>query len=153
MKNKRVKRIIYGLFVLIWMIVVFMFSGQNGNESQGTSDVVTEKIVDIVDTYFGITVKSLEAVSFLVRKCAHFATYFLGGILIYNFVETYPLKNRYLIVISIVCGIIYACFDEFHQYFVDGRAAQFRDVLIDTSGVIISIIMRNKLDRKYRINT
>lgn len=148
MKNKKVKRIIYGLFILIWMTAVFMFSGQNGNESQGTSDVVTEKIVDIADAYFGITVKSLDIASFLVRKCAHFLIYFLGGILIYNFVRTYHLKNRYLIVISIICGIIYACFDEFHQYFVDGRSAQFRDVLIDASGIIISIIIRNKLEKK-----
>ena len=53
-------------------------------------------------------------------------------------------------MISIICGIIYACFDEFHQYFVTGRSAQFRDVLIDTSGVIISIVIRNKFEKQNR---
>lgn len=150
MKNKIVKRILYGVFLLIWMIIVFMFSNQNGSKSQGTSDVVTKKFADIIDSYFAITLKSLDGVSFLVRKCAHFAIYFLGGILIYNFIKTYNLKKRYLIVISIICGIIYACFDEFHQYFVAGRSAQFRDVLIDTSGVIIAIVIKNKFEKQNR---
>ena len=33
------KRIIYGIFVIAWMILIFSFSSQNGEESQKTSEI------------------------------------------------------------------------------------------------------------------
>ncbi len=145
MKVQFKKRNIYGIFVIIWMIVIFMFSNQNGNESQGTSDVITNSIISISDDYFGINISNLkDTISFFIRKLAHFSIYFLGGILIYNFINTFPIKKKYSIILSIVFGIVYAIFDELHQLFIDGRSGQIRDVLIDSCGVIISIIARNK---------
>lgn len=45
---------------------------------------------------------------------------------------------------------LYACSDEFHQYFIPGRAMAFKDVLIDTSGgitgyIIVTIIEKVKI--------
>jgi len=145
MKIQFKKRNIYGIFVIIWMIVIFMFSNQNGTESQGTSDVITNSIISISDDYFGINISNLkDTISFCIRKLAHFSIYFLGGILIYNFINSFPIKKKYSIIFSIAFGIAYAFFDELHQLFIDGRSGQIRDVLIDSCGVIISIIARNK---------
>ena len=36
---------------------------------------------------------------------------------------------------------LYACTDEFHQLFVPGRSGNFRDVIIDTSGGVLSAIL------------
>lgn len=146
MINKNIKRIVYGIFVLIWMITVFGFSNQNGNQSQTSSDKITNTIVGVCDDYFGINAQNnVEDISFCVRKLAHFSIYFLGGILIYNFVNTFSIKNKYIIILSIVVGVIYATTDEMHQFFIDGRAAQVRDVIIDSCGVIAAVIIRNKL--------
>jgi len=146
MKVQFKKRNIYGIFVIIWMIVIFMFSNQNGNESQGASDVITNSIISISDDYFGINIFKLkDTISFCIRKLAHFSIYFLGGILIYNFLNTFPIKKKYIIIYGVVCGMIYAIFDELHQLFIDGRAGRIMDVLIDSCGVIISIVARNKL--------
>ena len=41
---------------------------------------------------------------------------------------------------SLIC-YGYACFDEFHQLFVNGRTGQFSDCLIDTSGAILGILL------------
>jgi len=38
-------------------------------------------------------------------------------------------------------SFLYACSDEFHQTFVPGRAGQFKDVLIDTAGALIGLIV------------
>ena len=34
-------------------------------------------------------------------------------------------------------SFLYACSDEFHQFFIAGRSAQFTDVMIDTCGALI----------------
>ena len=79
MKVKDIKRIIYLILVIIWMIVVFRFSNQNGTKSQGSSDIITNKIVEISDDYFALDIKSSEdTISFVVRKLAHFSIYFLN---------------------------------------------------------------------------
>jgi len=53
--------------------------------------------------------------------------------------------------------MLYAITDEFHQYFVPGRSAEIRDVLIDSSGAFIGILLtigiiqiKRKLKSKYR---
>ena len=71
------KRIIYGIFIILWMIIIFYFSSQNGVESQSTSDIFTKKIMSffkISDTR--IIEQTKEIVSFIVRKSAHFLIYF-----------------------------------------------------------------------------
>lgn len=146
MKIKNNKRIIYLILVVIWMIIVFSFSNQNGVKSQGSSDIITDKIIEISDDYFALDIKSSEdMISFAVRKLAHFSIYFLGGILIYNFINTFSINKKYIIIFSIVLGAVYACTDELHQLFIDGRSAQMMDVFIDSCGVVLAVIARNKL--------
>ena len=36
--------------------------------------------------------------------------------------------------------MFYAITDEFHQYFIPGRSAEIRDVLIDSSGALTGIL-------------
>ncbi|MFQ8632799.1 MAG: VanZ family protein, partial [Intestinibacter bartlettii] len=36
-------------------------------------------------------------------------------------------------------SVLYAISDEIHQYFVPGRACQFRDVMIDSCGALFGI--------------
>ena len=45
-----------------------------------------------------------------------------------------------------------ACTDEFHQYFVPGRSAEFKDVCIDTAGALAGLMILYfilKVVRKY----
>ena len=43
--------------------------------------------------------------------------------------------------ISLLISMLYACTDEFHQHFVPGRSCEVRDVLIDTAGALIGILV------------
>ena len=45
---------------------------------------------------------------------------------------------------SLFC-FIYACTDEFHQLFVMGRSCEIRDVLIDTLGSFVGILIYYKI--------
>lgn len=144
------KRILYGIFVIIWMILVFSFSSQNGDESQSTSDIITDRVVEVI-TKINTNVEyesTRECISFIIRKLAHFSIYFIGGILIFNFINTFSIKPKYIILLSIVFGVLYAISDEFHQFFIAERSAQIKDVLIDSLGGIIAIFLRSKLEEE-----
>ena len=85
MKKYCKKRILFALLVIVWMVTIFCFSNENGETSQGTSDIITNAIININE---GLE-KNREIISFCVRKLAHFSIYFVGGILLFEFYNTY----------------------------------------------------------------
>lgn len=70
-------------------------------------------------------------------------------------VSTYNIKEKNRLIISLTTGIIYASSDEIHQSFVPGRSPMITDIVIDTMGVILGIlliILGKKIIKKYRKN-
>lgn len=70
-------------------------------------------------------------------------------------VSTYNIKEKNRLIISLTTGIIYATSDEIHQSFVPGRSPMITDIVIDTMGVILGIlliILGKKIIKKYRKN-
>ena len=136
-----IKRIIYTVLLVLWMIIIFMFSNQNANNSQSTSDKVISTIIEIVETVTNNEISEdkrinvIEDTSFIVRKLAHFTIYFILGVLVYLTLTSYHVNKT--ILFSILFCFIYACSDEIHQMFSDGRTAKLIDILIDTSGATI----------------
>lgn len=135
------KTIISIILVVVWMITVFWFSSQIGDDSSVTSGNTIRKIVKLF--YSNITTENLENIVELlqpfVRKLAHFTIYTIGGMLIYNL--AYQLKNKSKFKNSLICGVVYAISDEVHQFFVPGRSCGIFDVFIDTCGIITGIII------------
>lgn len=153
MSKEKYKQIISLILIIIWMIIVFMFSNQNGDESQKTSNTVTKIIVRILTFNQEITeeqeLKSIENLDFVIRKLAHYSIYLLGGILIWGYINTFDIATKKKIIISIIIGVAYAAFDELHQYFIANRSANIIDVSIDSIGVITGVaLMQIKAKRK-----
>ena len=136
------KKIIYTVLLISWMVVIFLFSNQDGTTSQATSNHVASAIIDttVKITNQEITKEKrtslIEDTRIIIRKGAHFTLYFILGILAFLTCTSYQVPKPYLY--SILLCFLYACSDEIHQMFSDGRAAQFLDVMIDTSGAILS---------------
>lgn len=122
----KIKRLILLVLIVIWAILIFGLSGQNGTESSGLSRKIVElftkneEIVDMVEPY--------------VRKLAHFSEYGLGGILFILLFSTYKWTDRKMMTVSILLGIWYASMDEIHQLMVDGRHGSLFDVYLDSLG-------------------
>ncbi|MBR4978970.1 MAG: VanZ family protein, partial [Clostridia bacterium] len=75
--------------------------------------------------------------SSMVRKGAHFILFMLLGLFFCLALTSFLSKHNYFtFLISVAFCAIYAGTDEFHQYFVEGRGAEFSDVLIDVSGAL-----------------
>ena len=53
----------------------------------------------------------------------------------------YYLDIKRAILYAVIFSIFYACTDEIHQYFIPGRAMAFKDVLIDSSGALVAMII------------
>ena len=75
----------------------------------------------------------------IVRKLAHLTEFtILGGVL-------YTILRRYItygtVIKTIGLGMLIASLDEFIQRFSPGRSSQFSDILIDTVGVVIGILV------------
>lgn len=81
--------------------------------------------------------QTLEILHHIIRKCAHFAEYFILSLLILRGIRAgekgWHLRWA-LVTVLIVAG--YAALDEYHQSFVPGRGPAVTDVLIDASGGI-----------------
>ena len=131
------KYIINLMLVIIWMCFIFFMSNQpaeiSDSHSIGIIDTLSKVGIDI-NGFFG------DIANFVIRKCAHFLEYLILGFLIINLIK-YDFKLCHIILITIVAVFLYACIDEFHQLFVVGRDGNFRDVVIDTSGGILSAIL------------
>lgn len=137
-----IKRLVFILFALVWMIIVFRFSNEPADTSQNTSLNTTEILVEtIAGNSINIEQKEqfTQELDPIVRKLAHFALYTLGGVLILNFINTYNIYLKKKIIYSIAVGAIYASTDEIHQLFVEGRGGLVTDVLLDSFGVATGV--------------
>ncbi|MDO4536179.1 MAG: VanZ family protein [Clostridium perfringens] len=135
--KERNKKIIGWVLLISWMILIFYMSGKSGEESSSQSNLVYNII-----KYIGINldVRFAEVSIIMIRKGAHFLEYMILYILSYNLIKRYiKCKSVYLYPIIIV--FLYACTDEFHQLFIQGRAGKFIDVCIDTVGGTFGFII------------
>lgn len=165
--NNKITIIISMCLVIIWMVIIFNFSNMDTNESNTKSKDTIEKVVNTTintSNKIGITKEEVnedkikeitEKLNKPLRKCMHASIYLVLALLLLNIfnITKKNITHKYLIII-IIC-FVYACTDEYHQTFVSGRTGQFIDVLIDTSGSIIGLLIYNiinKLVGKHKKN-
>lgn len=134
------------LLTALCMVGIFMFSSQNGERSTDTSDefieTVLQTVIDDYDERDPLEIKNIvDSLSFIVRKSAHFSIYCLLGILTSCAVGRYGISRRKRFIYALLICAAYATSDEIHQYFVPGRACLATDVLIDSCGSTLGILL------------
>lgn len=151
-KLQLVKTTVSACLMLSVMIVIFVFSHQRGEVSSGNSNSVGEWIVGIlkIEIPEGETASSVPIFAGLsIRKCAHIFLYMLLGATSFLFADSLVWligiqSGRALLYATLgafAISFLYACFDEWHQWFVGGRTATVRDVGIDAIGFSIAIAL------------
>lgn len=86
-------------------------------------------------------IATLLEIHHFIRKCGHFAEYFILSLLVLRGMRAGRREVR--LVWSLAAIAIVACYaslDEFHQIFVPGRTAAVADVLLDSIGGICAQI-------------
>lgn len=146
----KIKRIILIILILVWMTLIFFFSSQNGEQSGELSMSITDKVCSIVYHNHEVTEENKETINHIIRKGAHFTIYLIGGIIAFNFLNTFNLTlKKKIIYAQIICSA-YAITDEFHQVFSVGRTPAVGDVLIDSAGALVGILICVGL---YKVNS
>ena len=140
------KKIIKTILWFAWLVLIFYLSNENGTQSSDLSNGILLHIAN----FFKISdVESfVSTFGFIIRKGAHFSEYFILYILTIECFKEY--KVNHLVLISILFCVLYASFDEFHQLFIDGRCGQFKDVLIDSSGSLCSLLFWHLIKKDGR---
>lgn len=131
------KRLLWMLCTLLVMALIFSFSADTGDSSGSKSGFFVDLLYPLAAFLF-----TSEQLSFLIRKTAHFSIYFALGFCMVQTLYHFGLSVRKRIGLALLFCFLYACSDELHQLLVPGRAAQLRDVLIDSSGAMTAILLR-----------
>lgn len=132
--SKKIKK---WVLVLIWMGIIFLFSSQNADKSSENN-----KFIVYMLNVLGIDINTIlnGNADFIIRKAAHFTEYFILYFLLYN-----ALKEDFYFtpstIFALIITFLYASSDELHQSFIPGRGPSFKDVLIDTSGGVLCMII------------
>ncbi|CEK31598.1 acetobutylicum phosphotransbutyrylase [[Clostridium] sordellii] len=125
---------------IIWMGLIYYMSNQPASISSSQSGGFINMLSNL--PIIGNTIKELMKIGiaeFLIRKSAHMFLYFTLAILIYMVFKN--INNRKAYLYSIIGCFIYACTDEIHQLFITGRSGEFKDVLVDTLGATIGLLI------------
>ncbi len=132
-----IKKIIKILLVVFFMSIIFLFSSDTGEESSKKSDGI---IIHTVEILLGRKLNEQEKTYYvdkyvvLIRKMAHFTIYFLLSISFISLLsEYYPITYK-MVFYTLLFIFLYACSDEIHQLFSEGRTFKLFDIFIDCIG-------------------
>ncbi len=132
------------------MIIIFIFSCMQGDDSSDTSGAILNALVKLMEgvSHKDFSANFLGSLHLIIRKLAHVTEYTALGGCAGFFTKTIApgLKSRSIFALMI--SVLYAATDEIHQYFVPGRVGTWSDVLIDSIGIIIGIVIYRALSKK-----
>ena len=124
------KKVINLILLVFWIVIIFLFSNQNGTSSTNSSNIIVKFLYDLTKINEDILIV-------IIRKCAHIFEYFILYLLTYNCFKEYKTNKYMMISFCILCGII----DEIHQLFINGRSGNIIDIFVDSIGIIIGFIL------------
>lgn len=140
---------------IAWCITIFKLSDMSSENSNGKSrGIVEQAIVKVLDATneAGLTdshpddeklAKAAKLINAPLRKVVHATVYFVLALLLLIISRVIFGSKKYLpsCAVAVLLCSIFAMTDEYHQTFVDGRTGQFSDVLIDTVGACIGVLL------------
>ena len=145
------KKIILWILVIITCCMIFNFSSKIGKVSNEQSKAITQKVENIVteitDTEQSKT--TFDDVHNFIRKQGHFIEFTLLGIFLFLLVRSYDISVKKSLIITLLFVLFYACTDEIHQLFVDGRNGNIKDVGIDFLGGAVGALITLPFEKKH----
>lgn len=139
----------YWLPPILWMVAMFTASTNLGSFQHSS-----RFLAPVLRWLFPhITDESLGSVVFVIRKLAHLSEYAVLACLVWRAIrqprrnETRPWSWPQMWA-ALLLVFLFAVSDETHQRFVSSREASVRDVLIDTAGALVGLLVLGALGRE-----
>lgn len=149
------RKYIYWLFPLIWMGIIF-YSSSQPYEKQTVKPFLANELdlsflipyLDWVSFTFHHSVVSIETlgiegfIEFFIRKGAHITVFFVLLCLFFAALKkSVNILFKFKLIISFFLTVAYAGIDEYNQGFTDNRTAYSGDVVIDSFGALIAVVL------------
>lgn len=143
--KKKISRILAFVPPLLWAWVIWSFSDTPAADSTEESVSVTEMLLNLISWFVTID-PSKKAVIIMsmephIRKIAHMTEFGILFLLLMIPIRLFLEKLFARISLAVLIAFLYACSDEIHQLFVEGRAGRASDVLIDMLGVLAAVMI------------
>ncbi len=131
-----------------------IFSASNDSGSFKRSSRIIEPIMRWLFPH--ITNAALDWTILIVRKGAHLTEFAIMGLLLLRALRSQSGGSIKLwqwrqACLALLLVVLYAATDEFHQMFVPNRQASVIDVLIDSTGAAIGLILAWAYSKWMRI--
>lgn len=132
------------LLLIAWLLLIFCLSNEPQRKTTHTTNTFNKTVFTVINTCIGNVfskedIQKLSTDLFLyTRKCAHIFLYFVLTILLFSYIKQFPKQNS-KITFTILLSVLFACLDEIHQLWVQGREGSILDVAVDLVGIILGI--------------
>ena len=131
----------YWLPVLLWAVLIFSASAYS--HSYEHSSRLVEPLLHWL--FPGMSQVNVEKIHHLLRKCAHLTEYGILALLLWRALHAtqspLPAWSWPKVGGTLLLVFLYAATDEFHQRYVATRTPHFSDVLIDTAGGSLALLL------------
>lgn len=74
---------------------------------------------------------------FILRKIAHILEYAILTFLLFRALAREKINFVKTLILAVIIAFLYSLSDEYHQTFVQGRQGSFKDVGIDSVGILL----------------
>ncbi len=135
-------RIAIVVLCLLWQGVIYGFSAEDSNESGDRSQGMCYELVRLLvgaDKGEAEINALADRIEPAFRSLAHMFCYAVLGGLYFLLFTSFGFCGARRSSLSVGCAVIYAVFDEIHQYFVPGRSMQLVDIIVDTVGALLAV--------------
>ena len=138
------------LSAMIWMVLIFFFTQLPYFTGEKTSSVI-EKVVETEQDISQPSSKesndiNVNILNLIVRKTTHVIVFGILAFLLFKSLE--PNKSAY--ILSWFITFLYAITDEWHQSFMEGRVASFKDVMLDSFGAALVLLLVFLIERRKK---
>jgi hypothetical protein len=142
----------YWVPLLIWLAVIFI-----GSTDLMSAEHTSRFIVPILLWLKpGMAPKTIWIILVVMRKCAHVSEYAILALLVWRALRNGPalhMKMSMLFGAILLACALFAASDEFHQSFVKSRTPSVRDVLLDSAGAILGLLIGAGFKQRYSKRT
>ncbi len=135
--SRKIIKVFYIMALLFVLVIIFLLSSQDG--------ILSNTITTEISGRFGGLVKNI-----IFRKVLHIIEYFVLMLLLYGTIAMLIKNVRKNIIVAAILCVLYATADEIHQIFVPHRGASAYDVLIDSAGILLGIIVICFYNKRHR---
>lgn len=156
MKKRTARQSVLAVFLILTIMFnlafIWLNSAKVSKESAKTSRKISETIVKkTVKNYDSLPKKEqnkhIKNLNTKVRSFAHFAEFIPLGLFLFLLVlcffvsEDFKKILGFAIAVALALSVLSALGDEIHQIFVKGRAFEFKDIVTDSLGALLGIII------------